>query len=65
MTWLPTGLYSATDERGIYELYGAYRGRGFEWRARVIATDGLLASSWDRGYVESVVERHAAQPVTA
>lgn len=55
MTWL-----NGISADGVYELHGQFRDRGYEWRARVIATNVLVAASWDKGYVESAVERHAA-----
>lgn len=63
MTWLTTGPFSATDARGVYELHGSWRSFGFEWRARVIATDELVQASWDRVHVEACVVRHAARAV--
>lgn len=44
--------------RGVC-LRGCYHNGSYAFRARVIATDVLIVSSHDRGYVERVVERHA------
>jgi hypothetical protein len=61
MNWLTSEHCSvARSEDGIYELAGRYINGSFAWRARVIATDELVASSHDRRYVEQCVDRHLA-----
>lgn len=57
MTWL-NGI--SVEPKGVYELRGCWAERGYQWRARVIDSDVLVWASWDLDYVNSVVERHAA-----
>jgi hypothetical protein len=64
MNWLTSEHCSvARSEDGIYELAGRYINGAFAWRARVIDTDVLVASSADRGYVEGCVDRHRASAI--
>jgi hypothetical protein len=63
MTWLPTGLFSATSECGLYEIRGSWRALGFEWRGRVIDSDVLVCASADRSQVEICCARHAAAAI--
>lgn len=63
MNWLETHKLASVSACGTYAMRGAFLDSGFAWRARVIATDVLVASSWDRGYVDSCVDRHAANGV--
>lgn len=62
MKWLPQGLGGCafTSDCGIYELRASYTDGHYAWRARVIDTDVLVASSHDRNYVEQCVYRHKA-----
>jgi hypothetical protein len=61
MTWLPNAHCAvARSACGVYEIAGRYINGSFAWRARVIATDELVASSHDRRYVEQCVDRHLA-----
>ena len=60
MNWLPTSPQAWRSDCGQYETRGCYVNGSYAFRARVVATDVLVASSADRGYVERCVERHAA-----
>lgn len=51
--------FQALSECGRYELRGVYVDGRFEWRGRLVATDELIAASWDRSYVDELIERHA------
>lgn len=57
MKWLLHNR-SYFSECGRYELRPAYADGHFSYRARLTATDELIASSADLGYVQQCCERH-------
>lgn len=64
MNWLPNSHCAvARSSCGVYEMAGRYINGSFEWRARVIDTDVLVASSADRAYVDDCVDRHLASAI--
>ncbi len=52
MKWRHISQFYAISGCEQYELTGRYTDGHFAWRGRLIATDRLIASSQDRGYVE-------------